>query len=113
MTQRQRPLSQISFSILMALSLKPRHGYEIMQQVSEDSAGRIKIGPAALYTNIKQLCAEGRIEESSTPDDTRRRHYKLSASGWNALNAELEYYDSMLKVARSRNAYEGMQWKLV
>jgi DNA-binding PadR family transcriptional regulator len=55
-------MPQISFGIMMALSLKPRHGYEIMQQVTEDSAGRIKLGPGSLYSSIKQLIEAGLIE---------------------------------------------------
>jgi DNA-binding PadR family transcriptional regulator len=45
-------LPQLSFSILMALSLKPRHGYENMRQVKDDSQGKINLGTwFALYGN--------------------------------------------------------------
>jgi DNA-binding PadR family transcriptional regulator len=96
-------LPQVSFSILFALSLQPRHGYEIMQQVEHDSGGRIKLGPGALYGSIKQLREAGLIEEISgeTAND-RRRQYKLSAAGWTRLNEELSYYKTTVSLARKR-----------
>jgi len=100
-------LPQLSFSILMALSLKPRHGYEIMSQVKDDSLGKISIGPGSLYTAIKQLSEEGLIEELSESTD-RRRYYQLTKKGWQRLNAELDYFDNTVKLARHRKAFEPM-----
>lgn len=100
-------LPQISFSILMALSLKPRHGYEIMQQVEEDSLGKIKLGPGSLYTAIKQLVEDSLIEEVPD-DDVRRRYYRLTKKGWNRLNAELQYFDKTIKIAKQRKAFESI-----
>ncbi len=98
-------LPQVSFSILMALSLKPRHGYEIMRQVEEDSLGKIKLGPGSLYTAIKQLKEDGLIEEV-LDSDIRRRYYRLTKAGWSRLNAELEYFDRTVMIAKQRKAYE-------
>ncbi len=96
-------LPQVSFSILFALSLQPRHGYEIMQQVEQDSRGKVKLGPGALYGAIKQLRQDGLIEEiaSNDPND-RKRSYKLSPQGWERLNKELEYYRDTINLARKR-----------
>jgi DNA-binding PadR family transcriptional regulator len=98
-------LPQLSFSILMALSLKPRHGYEIMQQVKDDSLGKINIGPGSLYTSIKQLSEDGLIKELVEGND-RRRYYQLTKKGWERLNAELEYFDNTVKLAKLRKAFE-------
>jgi DNA-binding PadR family transcriptional regulator len=102
-------LPQVSFSILMALSLRPRHGYEVMKQVHEDSLGKIKLGPGSLYTTIKQLSEDGLVEEVEG-EDGRRRYYQLTKKGWSKLNAELEYFDNTLKLARQRKAYESIAW---
>lgn len=96
-------LPQVTFSILLALSLKPRHGYELMQQIEHDSAGRIKLGPGALYGTIKQLNEDGMIEEIPFPDDPRRRYYRLTKRGWDSLGAELEYFRQTVKLAEQRN----------
>jgi DNA-binding PadR family transcriptional regulator len=96
-------LPQVSFSILFALSLQPRHGYEIMQQVETDSDGKVKLGPGALYGAIKQLRLDGLIEEIHSEDaNDRRRLYKLSQNGWKRLNNELDYYKTTIKLARKR-----------
>lgn len=100
-------LPQVSFSVMMALSLKPRHGYEIMQQVGEDSDGRIKLGPGSLYTAIKQLSETGLIEEMPF-EDNRRRYYRLTKKGWDRLNAELAYFDKTVRLAKQRKAYEAL-----
>jgi len=100
-------LPQVSFSILFALSLQPRHGYEIMQQVEHDSGGRIKLGPGALYGSIKQLREAGLIEElASVHGADRRRSYKLSLAGWARLNEELAYYKTTVSLARKRTVPE-------
>ncbi|MGH7141962.1 MAG: PadR family transcriptional regulator [Candidatus Saccharimonadales bacterium] len=100
-------LPQVSFSILMALSLKPRHGYEIMQQVKEDSIGKIKLGPGSLYTTVKQLKEDNLIEDAEN-DDVRRHYYRLTKKGWQRLNAELMYFDKTLKIAKARNVFEAL-----
>ncbi len=95
-------LPQVAFSILLALSLRERHGYEIIKQVEEDSAGKIKLGPGALYSSIKQLLAHGLILEVKHQHDTRRRYYRLSAAGSKVLAAEIDYYRHAVRLARER-----------
>lgn len=113
MQRKMNLLPQISFSILMALSLKPRHGYEIMKQAEEDSLGKVKMGPGALYAAIKQLVEEGLIEETDSDNKDRRRYYKLTKKGWTTLNAELEYYSNVVKIAKHRKVYESFGWQSV
>lgn len=111
-------LPQVSFSILLALSLKPRYGYELMQQIEHDSAGRVKLGPGALYGSIKTLREDGLIEEMPFEDETaRRRYYRLTRKGWNQLNTELTYYNRITQVAQERKFFPGstveaMPWVL-
>ena len=113
MQRKMDLLPQVPFSILMALSLRPRHGYEIMKQVEEDSLGKVKVGPGALYTAIKQLVAEQLIVEIDSDNKDRRRYYKLTKKGWDRLHAELEYYNNVVKIAKHRAAYEGFGWQRV
>lgn len=96
-------LPQVSFSILLALSLQPRHGYEIMQQVRDDSAGKVKLGPGALYGSIKQLLSDGLVEEVQTdsPSD-RRRRYKLTKIGWARLEQEVTYFRASVELSNKR-----------
>ena len=97
-------LPQVTFSILFALSLKPRHGYELMQQIEHDSAGKVKLGPGALYGTVKQLREDGMIEEMPfESDNDRRKYYRLTRKGWNALEAELKYFENTVRLAQERN----------
>lgn len=100
-------LPQVTFSVLFALSLKPRHGYELMQQIEHDSDGRIKLGPGALYGSIKQLREDSLIEEMPFEGDERRRYYRLTKKGWDRLSAELEYFETTVKLAQERRLFEG------
>lgn len=102
MTKHYNQLPQVAFGILLALSLKERHGYEIIQQIEEDSNGKIKLGPGVLYTSIKQLRNRGLILEVKHKDDTRRRYYKLSDVGLKVLTEELDYYEGAVSLARKR-----------
>jgi DNA-binding PadR family transcriptional regulator len=96
-------LPQVTFSIMFALSLRPRHGYEIMQQVEHDSNGRVKLGPGALYGRLKELNESNYIEEVPSEEaNDRRRYYRLTKKGWDRLGAEMDYYDQTVKLATER-----------
>jgi DNA-binding PadR family transcriptional regulator len=102
-------LPQVAFSILLALSLKPRHGYELMKQVEDDSKGLIKIGPGALYGTIKNLLEERLIEETDSEHE-RRRYYRITKKGLEQLGAELKYFENTLKVAKQRKLLGDAIW---
>jgi DNA-binding PadR family transcriptional regulator len=108
MPKKDGPLPQVAFSILLALSLRPRHGYEIMKQVAEDSGGKIKLGPGTLYASIKQLHDNGLIQEVDTgATDSRRRQYQLTGNGRVRFEVELAYYEAALELgAQRRRSFE-------
>lgn len=87
---------------MFALSLKPRHGYEIMQQVGADSNGRVHLGPGALYGAIKTLREDNLIEEMPFEGNKRRRYYRLTKKGWDILSSEVNYYHHIVVLARER-----------
>ncbi len=97
-------LPQVSFSILLALSLKPRHGYEIIKQVDEDSLGKIKLGAGTLYGAIKKLLQQKLIEELPESKHQRRRYYHLTPKGHDKLKNELDYFHKTVELAKKRQA---------
>ncbi len=114
MPSKTKPLTQIAFSILLVLSPVPRHGYDIMKQVKEDTGGRLNIGPGSLYGTIKQLLAERLIEEVKDHTDTeRRRYYQLTDKGKEALQAELRQYEATLRIAENRRLFIKQKQELV
>lgn len=105
MKRNYNHLPGVAFSILMALSLKERHGYEIIKQIEEDSAGKIILGPGALYTSIRHLNEQKLIKEVSKLNATGRRYYKLTRLGRSVLNEEINYYASMVDLAKQRHIF--------
>ena len=101
------PLSPAVFHVLLALADGERHGYAIMQEVAESTGGRIKMGPGTLYGTIKRLLEARMIEESDERpdpelDDERRRYYRLTGLGEQAVRAEALRYAEMAEVARRK-----------
>ncbi|MDQ2911907.1 MAG: PadR family transcriptional regulator [Chloroflexota bacterium] len=96
------------FYILLSLSIKERHGYEILKYVEANSEGRVRLGPGTLYTTLKRMLDAGLISElADRPDqgndDARRRYYKLTSRGHAELGAELSRMRHALKLAASRH----------
>jgi DNA-binding PadR family transcriptional regulator len=106
------PLTPSVFFILFALAEGEKHGYAIMQDVSDLSEGKFRMGPGTLYSTIQRLLEMELIEETEgkgTPSDHegRRRYYKLTRAGRAALDAELGRMESVVRLARKRKLVPG------
>jgi DNA-binding PadR family transcriptional regulator len=71
--------------ILASLASGEKHGYALLQDI-EEFAG-VRLGPGTLYGAIGRLEARGLIE--AVGSSGRRRPYRLSASGAEALRVAL------------------------
>jgi DNA-binding PadR family transcriptional regulator len=105
--EKMLPLTPAVFHVLLALADGERHGYAIMQEVTEHTQGRIKMGPGTLYGTIKRLIEAQLIEESderpdAESDDERRRYYRLTGVGQRVVKAEAQRYAEMVAVARGK-----------
>jgi len=97
-------LSPTAFSILLALSLRPRHGYGLLSQIEEDSSGLVRLSVATLYSTLKQLDEANFIEGMpSEKEGDRRRYYRLTRKGWNQLAAMIPYHEHVLALAHARH----------
>jgi len=104
---KRLPLTPAVFHILLALADQERHGYGIMLEVEDNTAGELKMGPGTLYGTIKRMLAVDLIEESDTRpdpelDDERRRYYRLTLYGRRVLSAETARLERLVQVARSK-----------
>jgi DNA-binding PadR family transcriptional regulator len=77
-----------------------------MCDVKETTDGAMRIGPGTLYGTIKRLLAARLIEESEMRadpelDDERRRYYRLTAAGKNALEGETRRLAACVRIARA------------
>ena len=91
--------------VLLTLSAGPLHGYAIMLQAEERSAGEVRLQTGALYRTIKRLLDERLIEECDRPagaagEDERRRYYRLTRRGRAALAAEGERLERLSREIR-------------
>jgi DNA-binding PadR family transcriptional regulator len=105
--QKLLPLTPTVFHILLALSDGDLHGYGIMQEVAEHTAGQIRLGPGTLYGAIKRLLSNGLIVETDKRpdpelDDERRRYYHLTDFGQQVLKAEVQRISRMVSVAQRK-----------
>lgn len=98
------PLTPAVFHILLALAPGDRHGYEIMKAVQQDSHGKVKMGNGTLYGSLKRMLADELLEEAgerAEGDDTRRKYYRLTELGREAMHAEIQRYRETWEVIRS------------
>jgi DNA-binding PadR family transcriptional regulator len=93
------PLTAAAFHVLLALADGPKHGYLILKDVAERTNGDVRLSTGTLYGLIKRFLDEELIIET-TPDDERRRPYKLTARGREVAQAEAERLERMVRAAR-------------
>jgi DNA-binding PadR family transcriptional regulator len=106
------PLPSSAFQILLALAGEDLHGYGIMRQVAEQTAGRMRLGPGTLYSSIQTLLEAKLIEELEEREDERsggirRRYYRLTAAGRKLARSEAERLAGLLRVARAKKILRG------
>ena len=103
------PLKNQWFHILLSLAGGEEHGYGIMQEVLDRTAGKVRLWPATLYGSIKRLIEADLIEESDERpapelDDARRRYYRLTPLGRRVLNAECERLQELVRTIQEKQA---------
>ena len=106
------PLQSSTFYILMALGDGERHGYAIIQDISERTDGNVKLSAGTLYRSIQRMLEQGLIVESHrrpapADDDERRRYYALSPFESAVARAELKRLSGLIKLGRAKGFASG------
>jgi len=99
-------LRSIEFHILLALAGEERHGYAILQEVTQLTDGEIELEPGTLYRALHRMLKDGWIAESSRRpaadlDDERRKYYRLTPLGRRVASAEADRLLRLIAIARS------------
>src|SRR5580700_8673225 len=83
-------LREPTFLILTSLAAGPQHGYGIMTDVAQISAGRVRLRAGTLYAALDRLSTDRLLEvDREEIVDTRlRRYYRLTPAGRSRLAAE-------------------------
>jgi DNA-binding PadR family transcriptional regulator len=100
----EAPLREPTFLILTALAAGAQHGYGIMTDVTEISAGRVRLRAGSLYAALNRLVVEGLIEfdREQIVDARLRRYYRLTPPGALRLAAEVNRLSRNTAVAARR-----------
>ncbi len=106
------PLSSATLHILLALAGGNLHGYGIIKEVTHNSGGHYRLGPGTLYDNLKKLMDAGLVADAATSSSSKRkpasskeddrRFYTLTKEGKNALAAEVDRLQSVVREAKLR-----------
>lgn len=100
------PLPPATFHILMALAEEDRHGYGILQDVSERTRGEVRLSAGTLYRSIQRMLEQGLLVETRERpapelDDERRRYYRITPFGATVARAETRRLAELIKLARA------------
>jgi DNA-binding PadR family transcriptional regulator len=109
---KSSPLSSATLHILLALAGGNLHGYGIIKEVTRNSDGHYRLGPGTLYDNLKKLMDAGLVADAATASSSKRkpisskeddrRFYTLTKDGKNALAAEVDRLQSVVREAKLR-----------
>jgi DNA-binding PadR family transcriptional regulator len=84
--------------IMTSLADGPKHGYAIIKDV--EAMGGPTLGPGTLYGALDRLQERGLVEALEVTD--RRRPYRLTERGTEALAAQLAHLERVAAVGRLR-----------
>jgi DNA-binding PadR family transcriptional regulator len=113
MSNAQTPLTPAMFNVLLALAGEDLHGYAILKEVAEQTAGEVQLSTGTLYGIIKRLLAEGLIVELRRRpvenDDARRRYYHLTDAGREVAVAEARRMEKLVARARTKQLIRALK----
>lgn len=95
-----------ALSILGVLAGGRRHGYAVLKEAEELSAGRVTLKVSSLYAALDRLEKDGLVERAGdeAADGRLRRYFALTNAGAEALRREAERMEAQAKVTRERLA---------
>src|ERR671912_1148109 len=105
MLDRELKKGSAELIILSIVETRPRHGYEISQQIERLSAGQLKFHVASLYPLLYRLEERGWLQGRwvEKAGQRRRRYYRLTAEGRRVLASQRhtwqEFFAALDRVA--------------
>ena len=94
------PLTEATFYILLSL-VTPKHGYAVMKDVEEISAGTVRLAPGTLYGALTTL--EGNKLISMVDKEDRRKIYRITPKGVQILIEQLSRLKIMVRIADEKS----------
>jgi DNA-binding PadR family transcriptional regulator len=89
--------------VLLSLAGGEHHGYAILKDVQRQTGSQFRFGPGTIYGTLQRLMEAGWVEEAPAPaaTDARRRYYRITRTGREALRGEVDRLGALLDVARA------------
>src|SRR5580692_2701546 len=98
-----RTISEPVLLILASLADQPRHGYSLLKDIEALSGGRVRLSTGTLYGALRRLLEVAWIERFDQEDTSREKQaYRLTATGRDRLQLELDRMKQLMKVAGAR-----------
>jgi PadR family transcriptional regulator PadR len=97
-------LREPSFWVLTALAAGRSHGYALIQETSELSAGRVALKVPTLYAALDRLREQGlvAIDGDEVTDGRLRRYFRLTDEGEARLRDEITRMEANVEQAKAR-----------
>jgi len=115
LVDRNLPLTEVTYFVLLSLAGQPKHGYAIQKEVRVLSHGRVVLSTGTLYGALKRLLEQEWIERVDEPEQANevraetgrpRKAYTLTPLGRRILGAELARLKSLVEAGQMRPAEE-------
>ena len=87
-----------SIFLILLTTLKPIHGYAIMQRLEELTEGDVVIGPATMYTTLKKLREVQWIHASG--EDDSKIEYQITKEGLEILQRDFARRQKLVALAK-------------
>ena len=102
------PLAPAVIHVMLALAGGERHGYAILKDVQRETGSQFRFGPGTIYGTLQRLMEAGWVEEvpaRAADDDARRRYYRMTRSGREALKEEIDRLGALLAAGRAHGIH--------
>ncbi len=89
--------------VLKMVSARPKHGYQIAQEIKQASQGILDFKEGTLYPTLHDLEHKGFLDAFTAEENGRtRRYYRLTASGRSVFQEEQkQWFDFVRAVNRT------------
>lgn len=96
--EQLKTLTEPMYYTLLAL-VEERHGYGIMQRISEITQGRVAVGAGTLYALLNRFEKEGIIMQVAERE--RKKFYRLEPKGEELLSQEFRRLNQLVQDGQS------------
>ena len=97
-------LRPASYFVLASLLDGPLHGYAIAARAEQLSEGGVRLTAGTLYGALERMAGQGlvQVEREETVEGRRRRYYRLSDQGRDAVVVEADRLAAAARVVQLR-----------